>query len=85
MVIISSAELRCNLKKYLDTAIMETVVIHRGKKETFVLQRHENLPEISSEIPNDFHKAITGKELRANMEVRLREMIKNPKFEKYLD
>jgi len=45
MKVISSAELRDNIKKYLDTARTETVVIQRGRNETFVLTRQESLPE----------------------------------------
>ena len=37
MVVISSAELRGNMKKYLDIAKKEKVLIQRGKNETFVL------------------------------------------------
>jgi len=36
MLVISSAELRNNMKKYLDLAKDETVVIQRGRTETFV-------------------------------------------------
>ncbi len=38
MLVISSAELRNNMKKYLDIAKSEEVIIQRGKEtETFVL------------------------------------------------
>jgi hypothetical protein len=37
MIVISSAELRNNIKKYLDLATMETVVIQRGRTDAFVL------------------------------------------------
>lgn len=37
MVVISSAELRNNMKKYLDLARTERVVIQRGRDESFVL------------------------------------------------
>ena len=40
MVVISSAELRGNMKKYLDIAKKEKVLIQRGKNETFVLMAH---------------------------------------------
>ena len=36
MVVISSAELRNNMKKYLDLARTERVVIQRGRDESFV-------------------------------------------------
>jgi len=72
MVVISTAELRNNMKKYFDTAATETVVIQRGKKETFVLKRQDSFQE----IPEDFFRAITGKEVMAGVEKGLREMIK---------
>lgn len=37
MVVISSAELRNNMKKYLDMARTERVIIQRGRDESFVL------------------------------------------------
>jgi prevent-host-death family protein len=37
MLIISSAELRNNMKKYLDRARDEMVIIQRGRTETFIL------------------------------------------------
>ena len=43
MLVISLAELRNNMKKYLDLAKDETVVIQRGRTETFVLSRQERL------------------------------------------
>ena len=42
MVVISSAELRSNMKKYLDIAKREQVLIQRGKNETFVLSLQQN-------------------------------------------
>ena len=42
MLVISSAELRHNMKKYLDRAKEEPIVIQRGKTETFVLVRKED-------------------------------------------
>ena len=72
MIVISTAELRNNMKKYFDTAATETVVIQRGKKENFILKRQDSFQE----IPEDFYKAITGKEVIAGVEKGLREMIK---------
>jgi len=37
MRVISSSELRNNMKKYLDLAMNEKIVIQRGRNETFVL------------------------------------------------
>ena len=76
MIVVSSAELRNNLKKYLDTATNETVVIQRGRTETFVLHRQESLPEITTEVPADFHRAITGKEVVKAVEDGLRDIIR---------
>ena len=73
MTVINSAELRNNMKKN------ETVVIQRGNKETFVLQKKDDFQEISSEVPDDFYRAITGKELISGIEKGLRDMIKRKK------
>lgn len=53
MVVISSAELRNNMKKYLDLARTERVVIQRGKDESFLLVAQKNAPE------DDLMRAIT--------------------------
>lgn len=45
MVVISPAELRNNLKKYLDLARTERVVIQRGRDESFVLVAQKNAPD----------------------------------------
>jgi len=47
MIVISPSELRGNLKKYLDLAEKELVVIQRGKKETFELRKTERISEDS--------------------------------------
>lgn len=67
MKVISSAELRNNMKKYLDTARTETVIIQRGRTETFVLSKENDLPE-------DFHRGITKDELMKGIEQDLREI-----------
>ena len=67
MKVISSAELRNNMRKYLDSARTETVVIRRGRNETFVLTRQEDLPE-------DFHRGITKHELMKGIEQDLRKI-----------
>lgn len=53
MVVISSAELRNNMKKYLDLARTERVVIQRGRDESFVLIAQNNVSEA------DLARAIT--------------------------
>ena len=68
MVIISSAELRNNMKKYLDIAKNEKVIIQRGKNETFVLvAQNVNSNE-------DLSRAITVDEVLARVREGLNEM-----------
>ncbi|MBU1371169.1 MAG: type II toxin-antitoxin system Phd/YefM family antitoxin [Bacteroidetes bacterium] len=45
MVIISPSELRGNLKKYLDLAEKERVIIQRGKSEMFELTKKDRISE----------------------------------------
>ena len=68
MVIISSAELRNNMKKYLDIAKNEKVVIQRGRNETFVLAAQNNAAE------EDLNRAITVDEVLARVREGLNEM-----------
>jgi hypothetical protein len=72
MVVVSSAELRNNMRKYLNLAMVETVVIQRGKTETFVLTRQDDLPE-------DFRRAISADEAIARVEAGMREIVKKQK------
>ena len=78
MRVISSAELRNNMKKYLDLAGNEAVVIQRAQNEMFVLQKKESLQDlvISDEIPEDFHRAITVDEAKTRAEKGIKEMFK---------
>lgn len=69
MVVISSAELRSNMKKYLDLAKSEQVLIQRGKNETFVLTAQQNSVEY------DLSRAITVDEVIARVREGLTEMI----------
>ena len=68
MKVISSAELRNNIKKYLDTARTETVVIQRGKTETFVLIRQDSLPE-------DFIQAIPLNDAISRVEEGMKKIV----------
>ena len=68
MVIISSAELRNNMKKYLDIAKKEKVVIQRGRNETFVLVAQNNAAD------EDLNRAITVDEVLAHVREGLNEM-----------
>jgi stalled ribosome rescue protein Dom34 len=61
MVVISPAELRNNMKKYLDMASEQNIVIQRGRTETFVLTAREQLPD------SDLERAITGEKLMAGI------------------
>ena len=64
----SSAELRTNMKKYLDLAKSEQVLIQRGKNETFVLTAQQNSVEY------DLSRAITVDEVIARVREGLTEM-----------
>ena len=68
-LVISSAELRNNMKKYLDLAKDETVVIQRGRTETFVLSRQERLTPDAN-----LASAITSEELLIGIEEDIRKM-----------
>ena len=67
MRVISSSELRNNMKKYLDLALNERILIQRGKNETFVLAREEHL-----EPDEDLRRAISAEELLAGVEDDIR-------------
>ena len=68
MVVISSAELRSNMKKYLDIAKTEQVLIQRGKNETFILSAHYNPVEY------DLARSVTVDEVIAKVREGLTEM-----------
>ena len=76
MVVISSAELRSNMKKYLDIAKREQVLIQRGKNETFVLTAQQNPVEY------DLARAITLDEVIAKVREGLTEMYERKEAEK---
>ncbi len=69
MRVISSAELRSNMKKYLDLATSEQIIIQRGRKETFILQKQEHL-----EPDEDLKRAISSKELLERVIPRIEKM-----------
>jgi len=69
MIVISSAELRNNMKRYLDLATKQTIVIQRGKTETFVLQAEERL---SSDA--ELARAVTAEELLVGIKEDIRTM-----------
>lgn len=68
MKVISSSELRNNMKKYLDLAVNEKIIIQRGRNETFVLSKEDYL-----EPDEDLKRAITGQELLKGIEADIRE------------
>ena len=76
MVVISSAELRSNMKKYLDIAKREQVLIQRGKNETFVLTAQQNPVEY------DLARAISVDEVIAKVREGLTEMFERQEAEK---
>ncbi|MGV8135970.1 MAG: type II toxin-antitoxin system Phd/YefM family antitoxin [Mangrovibacterium sp.] len=71
MRVISSAELRNNMKKYLDLAREERIVIQRGKSETFILTKEQHL-----EPDDDLASGITAEELLKRVIPRLEKMLK---------
>jgi hypothetical protein len=73
MRVISSVELRNNIKKYLDLATTETIVIQRGKMDAFMLSKLTNIPD------TDLSCAITVDELLAGIKSDIREMYANDK------
>lgn len=75
MVVISSAELRSNMKKYLDIAKKEQVLIQRGKNETFVLTAQQN------PIEYDLARAVTVDEVIAKVREGLTEMFERKETE----
>jgi hypothetical protein len=62
MQVISATELRGNMKKYLDIAATEKVLIQRGRNETFVLVKKDRLI-----TDTDLSTALTGDELKKRM------------------
>jgi hypothetical protein len=75
MVVISSAELRSNMKKYLDIAKTEQVLIQRGKNETFILSAQQ------SPIEQDLARAVTVDEVIAKVREGLTEMFERKRVE----
>lgn len=74
MLVISSAELRNNMKKYLDIAKSEEVIIQRGKTETFVLSMQKHLTP-----DEDLARAISMDDLLSGVKEDIREMYRAAK------
>lgn len=68
MRVISSSELRNNMKKYFDLAGKEGIVIQRGRNETFVLMREDYL-----EPDEDLKRAVSAQQLLVGIEADIRE------------
>lgn len=76
MVVISSAEFRNKMKKYLDTAKTERVIIQRGRSESFVLVAQNNAPDA------DLARAITVDDVIDRVREGLNEMFARKEAEK---
>ena len=76
MVVISSAELRNNMKKYLDLARTERVVIQRGRDESFVLVAQNNATEA------DLSRAITVDDVIERVREGLTQMFERKEAER---
>ena len=74
MLVISSAELRNNMKKYLDIAKSEDVVIQRGKTETFILSMQKHLTP-----DEDLARAISMEDLLSRVKEDIREIYRTNK------
>lgn len=76
MVVISSAELRNNMKKYLDMARTERVVIQRGRDESFVLIAQNNASDA------DLARAITVDDVIERVREGLTQMFERKEAER---
>ena len=76
MIVISTAELRNNLKKYLDLARTERVFIQRGRDESFVLIAQNNAPDA------DLARAITVDEFIDKVRDGLTQLFERKEAEK---
>ena len=74
MLVISSAELRNNMKKSLDIAKSEDVVIQRGKTETFILSMQKHLTP-----DEDLARAISMEDLLSGVKEDIREIYRTNK------
>ncbi len=75
MRIISSAELRNNMKKYLDLASTEQIIIQRGNNETFELVKRRAPKEPDA----DYYRSISVEEFRERAHKMIEEMYKLPR------
>lgn len=74
MRVISTAEFRNNMKKYLDLTATEQVVIQRGKNEVFeIVKKHYKEPDA------DLYRAIPAEEMLNLVLKDIHEMYKLPR------
>lgn len=71
MRVISSSELRNNMKKYLDLAGDEKILIQRGRNETFVL-----IKEVCLEPDEDLSRAVSAEKLLVGVEEDIRKVFR---------
>ena len=76
MVVISSAELRNNMKKYLDLARTERIIIQRGRGESFVLVAQKNASDA------DLARAITVDDVIERVREGLTQMFEKKEAER---
>ncbi len=58
------------MKKYLDLAAQEQIIIQKGRKETFVLQKREYL-----EPDEDFNRAISLEQFREGAKEHIKTLL----------
>jgi len=58
------------MKKYLDLAAQEQIIIQRGRKETFVLQKREYL-----EPDEDYNRAISLEQFREGAKEHIKTLL----------
>ena len=74
MIVISSAELRNNMKKHLDAAKNESVIIQRGNTETFYLTSEKVF-----EPDEDYNRAMSAEEFANGAKEHIRKLFNDKK------
>ena len=74
MIVISSAELRNNMKKYLDLAKKESVIVQRGNTETFYLTADRVF-----EPDEDYHRAISAEDFTEGAKEHIQKLFSEKK------
>ncbi len=74
MIVISSAEFRGNMKKYLDLAETEQILIQRGGSETFeIVKKKYKKPDA------DYHRSVSADQMLEWVLNDIDEMYKLPR------